>query len=87
MEGLETDSRQLVGQLGDFGLMFHGGVWVRLGCRRLGGVLAARAVDLEQRLSFIVVGREVAVLERPCGRDAAGMGDLVKIALTQPEQR
>ena len=66
MEGLETDFCQLVRQLGDFGLMFHGGVWVRLGCGRLGGILAACSVHLEQRLSFIVVGSEVAVLEWPC---------------------
>ena len=44
-------------------------------------------MDTEQRLGCIIVGREVVVLERPGGRDAAGVDDLVEIALTQPEQR
>ena len=69
------------------GSCFTGGIGIRLAGRRLGRILAARAMDVEQRLGRVVIGREVVVLERPRGRDAAGMDDLVEIALAQPEQR
>jgi hypothetical protein len=86
MEGLETDACQLVGQLGDPGLMFHRGIGIGVDGRRLGRVLASCAMDMEQGLRGIVIGVEVAILERPGRRDATGMVDLVEIALAQPEK-
>ena len=44
-------------------------------------------MDSEQRLCGVIIAGEVAVLERPGGRDAAGMDDLTEITLAQAEER
>ncbi len=50
-------------------------------------ILAALAVDMKQGLRLIVIGGEGVILQRPRGREAAGVLDLVEIPLAQSKER
>ena len=49
---------------------------------RLARVLAALSVNMKQTLGLGVIGLEVCVLERPCGRNAVLVLKFVEVALT-----
>ena len=73
-------------ELLDARLVRDGRVRERARAPRLGRVLAALPVHEVEPLGLGVVGLEVGVGERPGGRDAAVVADLVEVALAQAEQ-
>ena len=75
---------EVVGELLDTRFVGDGGEGIRLAAWRLGGILAACAVDMIHALGFGVVGFKILVAQRPCGRDAILMFDDAEILLAQP---
>ena len=55
--------------------------------RRLGRVLAARAVHLVELLGLRVVGLHLVVADRPGGRDAVVVAELAEVLLAQAVER
>ena len=64
-----------------------GGMRVRRARRRLGRILAARAVHLVQLLGLRVVRLELVVGDRPGGRDPVVVAQLAEVLLAQPVER
>src|SRR5262249_10106281 len=67
-------------------LMTYRGEWIGLALRRLSWVHATLAMDLIELLGAPVVGREVAVGERPGGGHAILVADFAEIPLAHPQQ-
>ena len=60
---------------------------IRSAGRRIGGIIAALAVDMVELLRLRVIRFEILVADRPVGRHAVGGAVSSEILLTQPEQR
>ena len=86
-EGVVAQLAHAVEQFLDARLVADRGVRVRARTRRFGGIGAARAVHVEQRLGRGVVGLEVRVSKRPRRRHATLVLQHLEVALTQAEQR
>ena len=80
-------SGEIVRELLDARLVRDRRVWVRRARRRLGRILAARAVHLVVLLRERVVRLELVVRDRPGGRDAVVMLQLAEVLLAKPVQR
>ena len=78
--------REVVGELLDPRLVRHGGMRVGRARRRLGRVLAARAVDVVVLLCERVVRLQLVVGDRPGRRDAVVMLQLAEVLLAKPVQ-
>src|SRR6516164_9802867 len=55
--------------------------------RRFGRIHPMLAVDVILLLGLAVIGLEIGIADRPCGRDPAMVPDLAEILLAQAEQR
>src|SRR5499427_8975082 len=55
--------------------------------RRFGRIHPMLAVDVIEPLGLAVIGLEIGIADRPCGRDPAMVPDLAEILLAQAEQR
>jgi hypothetical protein len=86
VERMMAGPDEVVVQLLDARLVRDGRVGERPRRRRLRRVLAALAVDEVQPFGLGVVGLEVVVGQRPGGRDARVVADLVEVALAQAEE-
>ena len=78
---------EVVGELLDARLVADRRERVRRARRRLGRVLAARAVHLVALLGERVVRLHLVVADRPAGRDAVVVGELAEVLLAQAVQR
>ena len=78
---------EVVGELLDARLVAHRRERVRRRRRRLGGVLAARAVDLVELLGERVVRLHLGVGDRPRGRCPVVVQQLAEVLRAQPVQR
>ena len=86
VERMQPLRRPAVAEALDQGLVADGRVGEVARPARLVGVLAGLAVDVEQLLGRGVIGLEGLVADRPGGRDAVRVADLVEVALAQAEQ-
>jgi hypothetical protein len=74
---------EVVSELLDAWFVRDCGKWIRLAARRLGGIIAACAVDMIHALGLGVVGFEILVAQRPCGGDAVVVFQDAEILLAQ----
>ena len=90
-KGWKPAAGEIVRELLDARLVRDGGERVRRARRRLGRILAARAVHLVELLGQRVVGLELVVGDRPGGRDAVVVPQLAEVLLravgTAPRRR
>ena len=87
VEGVQPGRREIVGELLDARLVADRGERVRRRRRRLGRVLAARAVDLVELLGERVVRLHLLVGDRPRGRDPVVVAELAEVLRAQAVQR
>ena len=87
VERLQPRGREVVGELLDPRLVADRRERVGRRGRRLGRVLAARAVDLVALLGERVVRLELVVGDRPGRRDPVVVGQLAEVLRAQPVQR
>ena len=87
VERLVAGRLEVVRELLDPRLVRHGGMRVRRARRRLGRILAPRAVHLVELLRQRVVRLELVVGDRPGRRDAVVVLQLAEVLLAQPVQR
>ena len=87
VERVVAGGREVVGELLDPRLVRDGGMRVRRARRRLGRVLAARAVHLVELLGERVVRLQLVVGDRPGRRDAVVVLQLAEVLLAKPVER
>jgi hypothetical protein len=87
MKWLQPEPREVLCQLLEAWLVAHR--WMRIWTtrRRLGGVLAALAVDMVLMLSLVVIRLEVLIGDRPLRRDPAEVTNLPEVLSSQPKER
>ena len=78
---------EIVGELLDARLVRHGREGIGRAGRRLGRVLASRAVHLVELLGLRVVRLHLVVADRPRGRDAVVVAQLAEVLLPEAVQR
>src|SRR5271165_2016726 len=86
VEGLQSRTREVVGQLLNARLMTDGGPRIGSVGRWFGRIFSTIAVHLIEVLSLGVIRFQIVVADRPSGRDAAVVAQLAEIFLAQPEQ-
>ena len=86
VERVQALVHQVIVQLLDARLVGYRGIGELVRPRRLGGVLAGRAVDEVEPLGLGVVRLEHRVVDRPGGRHPAVVADLLEVALAEAEQ-
>ena len=87
VERVVAGCREVVGELLDPRLVRHGGMRIGRAGRRLGRVLAARAVHLVELLRERVVRLQLVVRDRPGRRDAVVVAKLPEVLLAQAVER
>src|SRR5262249_35282897 len=87
VERPEPESREVVAEPLHARVMADRRVRVRRAGWWVRGVLAALAVHVVKLLGLRVVGLKVLVADRPGGRDAAPVLELVEVLPAQPEER
>ncbi len=87
VEGVQALLLQVVAQLLDARLVLHGRIRVLGAGRPLGEVLAVPPVDEVEVLGLRVVRLQVAVVQRPGGRDAVVVADFAEVLGAHAEER
>jgi len=82
-----TCALQIVGQLLDARFVADRWKGIRRTGRRIGGIIAAPAVNIVEPLGLRIVGLQIVVADRPVRRHAVSGAMRGKIFLAQPEQR
>src|SRR5271165_1449677 len=86
VEGLQSRTREIVGQLLNARLMTDGGPGIGSVGRWFGRIFSAVSVHLIQILGLGIVRLQIVITDRPSGRDATVMAQFAEIFLAQPEQ-
>src|SRR5271157_4752464 len=86
VEGLQSRTCEVVGQLLNARLMTDGGPGIGSVGRRFGRILSAVPMHLIEILGLGVVRLQIVVADRPGGRDTAVVAQFAEIFLAQPEQ-
>src|SRR5271166_5305223 len=86
VEGLQTRTCEVVGQLLNARLMTDGGPGVGGVGRRLGRIFSAVSVHLIEILGLGIVRFQIVIANWPSGRDATVVTQFAEILFAQPEQ-